>query len=149
MRTPAEIDEAEAGLLTRRAELLRALAELEIAIEAVRGERRLQRREQSVTDQGMVSAARAHISAGRSASENKGKADPLVLAASAKGHTMRSLAQLIEAETGRKTPASIISRARRGTRRIRLTAARVIEKATKFRAIAGNWPGGWASEDED
>jgi hypothetical protein len=104
-------------------------------------------RQQSVTKRGMVSAARAHISAGKSASVNEGKADALVLAASEKGHTMRSLATLTKQKTGRETPASIISRARKGTRPIRRSAARVIEEATGFRAIPANWPGGWASED--
>ncbi len=141
MPTPADIDEAEAALLTERAALKRRLAELDDAIDTLRAERReLPRWQRSVTNRGMVSAARAHISAGKSREANAGERDPLIIAANAKGHTMRSLGEAAG------VPASIISRARKGTRRIKRSAAKAIEKLCGFPASEANWRGGWASE---
>lgn len=99
------------------------------------------KREQSDTTREMTPAARARISQGRSRqSRGEAKPHPLIVAASSRGHTLRSLA----AEVG--TPASIISRALGGTRRIRRSAAQQIEALTGYAATAANWPGGWASE---
>jgi hypothetical protein len=100
----------------------------------------LQKRSRSVTNRTMVSAARAHISAGKSREANAGEQDPLIAAANAKGHTMRSLGEAVG------VPASIISRARKGSRRIKRSAAKAIEKLCGFPASEANWPGGWASE---
>jgi hypothetical protein len=97
-------------------------------------------RKQSDTKRGMVSAARAHISAGQARAKNEGRLDPLIEAANKKGHTLRSLAKAVD------VPASIISRARTGTRRIKRSAAKAIEKLTGFPATADNWPGGWTEE---
>lgn len=142
MPDSADLDEQLAALLQERARLTREyqaalvdvtqrIADLEIQREGLRG------RQRSVTARGMVSAARAHISAGKSKGANEGASDPLIEAANAKGHTMRSLAEAVG------VPASIISRARKGSRRIKRSAAQAIEKLTGFPATAANWPGGW------
>lgn len=108
------------------------------ARELVAAWQRLTGRNQSDTHKGMLPAARARISAGRV----KGASAALMKMASAKGYTLRSLAEAVGC------PQSIITRALGGTRRIRLSAARAIAKLTGFAATEKNWPGGWVSEDE-
>lgn len=148
----AESDEAlargDAQGCARLADLAAIAEQAADLLEAGEGGTSLQKRHQSGTTEGMVSAARAHISAGRSKQARGGKsAHPLIVKASAKGHTYRSLATAIKNETGRETPHSIISRALSGSRPIRRSAARVIEKLTGYEASDKNWPGGWATED--
>jgi len=137
----AEALEAQAEQARREGHPRRAADLLEASLVASETARLLQERGQSVTVPGMVSARRAHISAGRSKQERGGKIHPLVAAASAKGHTLRSLAAAVD------TPVSIISRALGGTRRIRRSAAEAIAKLTGYAATDKNWPGGWASEE--
>src|SRR6185295_4610131 len=102
MRTPAEIDDEIAALVAERARIQREhdarVAELSARIDRLETERRSTRRDQSGTTEPMVSAARAHISAGRSRQLHDGKAHPLIEAASKRGHTYRSLAAEIEKE---------------------------------------------------
>lgn len=99
-------------------------------------------RNQSGTDRVMVSAARARISKGRT--DQGSQAAVLVAKASEQGHTLRSLAELVEQRT--KKPRPNISRSLAG-RPIRKSAADVIEQETGYKATSANWPGGWASED--
>lgn len=140
-----EAGDAKAAVLALERAMLR-----EEMISLLESEEGLPRRDHSGTNDRMhTPASRARISAGRSR-QARGETEPddLIAKATASGHTLRSLSEAIKTETGRETPHSILSRARAGTRRIRLSAARVIERLTGFKATPRNWPGGWASDDE-
>lgn len=136
-----------AGDAATGARLIRQAAAMEEAARLLRAG------DHSGTSNSMVPAARSHISAGRSKGA-PANMKSLQAMASLTGHTLRSLAKAAEAETGKPCPHNIVSRALHGTRPIRRSAAKAIQKLTRskqhpagFEASEANWPGGWSDGD--
>lgn len=132
----------DAGHAQKAARLaLQAVALLQAAVG-------LQNRHQSGTKRGMVPAARTRISAGRSKQHHgEDKAHPLIEAANAQGHTLRSLAEAVKAATGKPCSHAALSRGISGDRPIRKASADAVAKLTGYKATAANWPGGWSPEE--
>lgn len=78
----------------------------------------------------MVDVQRVRVSGGKNAKRK----DPLVLAANAKGLTLRSLAEVL------KVSHALLSQARKGTSSIDKALADRIAELTGFAATKAHWP---------